>query len=135
VRKPIVTEKERPVRQKVVHRTRNISDLANVVHQWPQFPGGGQAFLDYLQQLGKEMVAYLPGSMKKAHVQVEFIVDTDGTPVNFKIINGVDDEFNDELITRLEKMPTWQPALLNDKAVAKKMKQSIEIVAQDAPIP
>jgi len=27
-------------------------------------------------------------------------------------------------------MPAWQPALLNDKAVPKKMKQSIEIAAQ-----
>jgi len=27
-------------------------------------------------------------------------------------------------------MPTWKPALLNDKAVPKKMKQSMEISAQ-----
>src|SRR6266498_327623 len=46
VRKPIVPEKERPVRKKVVHLTRNVSDLKDVVHQWPEFPGGGQAFLD-----------------------------------------------------------------------------------------
>ncbi len=131
VRKPIVTEKEvKPVRKQVIHRTRNISDFADVVHQWPQFPGGGQAFLDYLQQLGKEMVAYLPGSTKKAHVQVEFIIDADGTPVNFKVIKGVDEDFDDELITHLEKMPSWQPALLNDKPVPKKLKQSIEIAAQ-----
>jgi len=131
VRKPIVAEKApKPVRKQVVHRTRNLADIADVVHQWPQFPGGGQAFLDYLQQLGKEMVAYLPGSMKKAHVQVEFIIDADGTPVNFKVVKGVDEDFDDELITRLEKMPNWQPAMLNDKAVAKKMKQSIEISAE-----
>ena len=76
------------------------------------------------------MVAYLPGSMQKAYVQVEFVVDSDGMPVNFKVVKGVDDDFNDELIVQLEKMPTWKPALLNDKAVAKKMKQSIEISAQ-----
>ncbi|HEY1869609.1 MAG TPA: energy transducer TonB, partial [Chitinophagaceae bacterium] len=123
-------QKERPVHIKVPHRTRDISVLADAVYQWPQYPGGGQAFLDYLQQLGKELVAYLPGDMKKAYVQVEFIVDTDGIPVNFKVVKGVDDDFNDELITQLEKMPTWKPAMVNDKAVAKKMKQSIEIAAQ-----
>ena len=80
------------------------------------------------------MVAYLPGSMKKAYVQVEFTIDSDGTPVNFKVVRGVDEDFNDELITQLEKMPAWKPALLNDKIVAKKLKQSIEIAAQD-PIP
>jgi len=137
VRKPIVADKQdRPVRKKVIHRTRNISDLGDAVHQWPEFPGGGQAYLDWLQQVGKEMVAYLPGSTKKAFVQVEFIVDTDGVPVNFKVVKGVDEDFDDELITRLEKMPTWKPATLNDKTVAKKMKQSIEIAAQEpAPTP
>jgi hypothetical protein len=134
VRKPVVAEKERPVRQKVAHLIRNVSDLADVVHQWPEFPGGGQAFLDWLQQMGKELVAYLPGSMRKAYVQVEFIVDRDGVPVNFRVIKGVDEDFDDEMISRLEKMPTWRPAMLNDKAVAKKMKQSIEISAQE-PVP
>jgi len=131
VRKPFASAKEdKPARKSTPHRTRNISNVADAVHQWPVFPGGGQAFLDYLQQLGKEMVAYLPGTMKKAFVQVEFIIDTDGVPVNFKVVKGVDEDFNDELITRLEKMPSWQPALLNDKPVPKKMKQSIEISAQ-----
>jgi len=129
-RKPIAEERQRPAHKSAAHRTRIISNLADVVHQWPEFPGGGQAFLGYLQQLGKEMVAYLPGSMQKAYVQVEFIVDSDGVPVNFKVVKGVDDDFNDELITRLEKMPTWKPALLNDKPVPKKMKQSMEISAQ-----
>ena len=128
-RKP-AEEKQRPAHKSAAHRTRTISNLTDVVHQWPEFPGGGQAFLNYLQQLGKEMVAYLPGSMQKAFVQVEFIVDADGVPVNFKVLKGVDDDFNDELITQLEKMPTWKPALLNDKPVPKKMKQSIEISAQ-----
>src|SRR5215467_6114565 len=57
VRKPIVDEKEKkPVHQYVAHRIRNIVDLPDAAFQAPQFPGGGQAFLDYLQQLGKEMV-------------------------------------------------------------------------------
>ena len=129
-RKPIAEEKQRPAHKSVTHRTRDITNLTDVVHQWPEYPGGGQAFLSYLQQLGKEMVAYLPGSMQKAYVQVEFVVDSDGVPVNFKVVKGVDDDFNDELITQLEKMPPWKPAMLNDKAVAKKMKQSIEIAAQ-----
>jgi len=129
-RKPIAEEKQRPAHKSVAHRTRDITNLTDVVHQWPEYPGGGQAFLSYLQQLGKEMVAYLPGSMQKAYVQVEFVVDSDGVPVNFKVVKGVDDDFNDELITQLEKMPPWKPAMLNDKAVAKRMKQSIEIAAQ-----
>lgn len=118
-------------RPAVQHRTRNISTLADAVHQWPQFPGGGEVFMKYLDQLGAELSGYLPASVKKAYVKVEFIVDKDGVPVNFKILNGVKDgeELHDELISRLENMGTWKPALLHDKPVAKKMVQTVTIEA------
>jgi len=81
--------------------------------------------------LGKEMAEFLPVDLKKAYVQVEFIVDKDGVPVNFKVLRGMKDEdFIDELINRMEKMPAWQPAILNDKPVAKKMIQTVTVEAQ-----
>ena len=78
------------------------------------------------------MVAYLPKGIKKAYVQVEFVIDKDGVPVNFKVLKSVKDgeEFNDELINRMESMGTWKPAILNDKPVAKKMVQTITITAE-----
>jgi hypothetical protein len=45
------------------------------------------------------------------------------------VVQGVNEDFNDELIAVLEQMPTWQPAILNEKPVAKKMKQSFVIEA------
>lgn len=111
----------------VQHRFRNITYAPDAVHQWPQFPGGGDNFLKYLEKMGKALVPSLPEEVKKAYVVVEFIVDTDGVPTNFKVIKGVNEDFDDEVITVLEKMPVWQPALLNDKPVAKKMKQSFAI--------
>lgn len=118
---------ERPKRAPVQHRKRIVTDLADVVNQWPQFPGGGDNFLKYLEKTGKSLLHSLPEGVKKANVQIEFIVDKDGTPTNFKVTKGVDDYFDDELITVLEQMPTWQPAILGEKAVAKKMKQSFVI--------
>jgi hypothetical protein len=110
------------------HRTREITKLVEAVHQWPEFPGGGPAFMKYLEQLGKDLVPKLPEGITKAFVQVEFIVDTDGVPVNFKVLRGMkDEEFIDELIARMEKMPTWQPAILHDKAVPKKMVQTVTV--------
>ena len=74
------------------------------------------------------MVAFLPTGIRKAFIQVEFIVDKDGTPTNFKVLKGsLDDDFDDELIKRLENMETWQPAILNDKPVPKKMIQTITV--------
>jgi hypothetical protein len=113
---------------RVPHIERKNILLAESVHEWPKYPGGGDAFMKYLEQLGGEMVEYLPKGKRKAYVQVEFIIDKDGVPVNFKVVNGSnDDDFNEELITKMEKMAAWQPALLNDKPVAKKMVQTIAI--------
>jgi hypothetical protein len=110
------------------HRERKITGLTESVHQWPQFPGGVDAFMKYLESLGKDMVEYLPKGTRKAYVQVEFIIDRDGVPTNFKVLKGArDEDFMDELISKMENMPQWQPALLNDKPVPKKMVQTIAI--------
>ena len=121
---------EEPVKRKVIpRRTRNISFLAESVTQWPAYPGGGQAFLKYLDKLGNEMRDLMPENLRKAFVQVEFIIDKDGTPVNFKIIKGgVNEDFDEELVTQLEKtMVNWEPALLSSTPVAKKMIQTVTI--------
>ncbi len=123
-------EEEKPKRIPVQHRTRTITELPASVHQWPKYPGGADAFSKYLDELGKEMVSYLPTGTRKLFVQVEFIVDKDGIPTNIKVLKGSNDEdFNDELIKRLEKMGTWEPALLHDKPVPKKMIQTITVEA------
>jgi len=112
----------------VARRTRNIATLVEAVHEWPQYPGGGEAFMRYLDKTGNDMLEYLPVNIKKAYVQFEFIVDKDGVPTNFKIMRGIEDEdFTNELISRLEKMPAWKPAVLHEKPVAKKMVQTVAV--------
>ena len=125
----VVEEKPKKVKVPVQHRTRNITEVADVVTQWPEFPGGGLSFLKYLDKMGKALGSSLPVGVKKVNVVVEFIIDVDGVPTNFKVLQGVNEDFNDELIAVLEQMPTWQPAILNEKPVAKKMKQSFAIDA------
>jgi murein L,D-transpeptidase YafK len=128
-RRSAVNKVEKPVkRTPVPHRVRDVGKLADAVHQWPQYSTGSDAFMKYLEQLGKEMNEFLPVGIKRAYVQVEFVIDKDGTPVNFKVLRGVDSEdFDDELINRMEKMPAWIPAMLNDKPVAKKMIQTVTV--------
>jgi murein L,D-transpeptidase YafK len=125
VKQKVIVEKVK--KAPVQHRYRNITQFADVVNEWPQFPGGGEHFLTYLNKMGKALVPSLPEGMKKAYMVVEFIIDSDGTPVNFKIVKGVNEEFDDEVISVLEQMPVWKPALLKDKPVAKKMKQGFSI--------
>jgi murein L,D-transpeptidase YafK len=131
-KKYMYAEETKPVvvKKKVTeHKTRQITGLTESVNQWPQYPGGGDALLKYLDKLGKEMKDHLPKSTRKAYVQMEFIVDRDGTPVNFKVLRGsVNEDFDDLLITRLETtMAVWKPALLSDKPVPKKMVQTVSI--------
>jgi murein L,D-transpeptidase YafK len=118
-----------PVKKvRMPHRHRDIKEVADVVNVWPYFSGGGgEGFLKYLSQMGHALVKSLPEGTKKAFVQVEFIVDVDGTPTNFKVLKGVNEDFDDELITVLEQMPVWQPAILQEKPVAKKIKQGFVI--------
>lgn len=117
----------KPKKAPMPHRQRDVTNLADVVHQWPQFPGGNENFSKYLEKMGKALAASLPDGKKKAYMVVEFIVDSDGTPTNFKVVQGVEEEFDDEVITVLEQMPAWQPAVLNDKPVAKKLRQGFAI--------
>src|SRR5215203_1556756 len=114
-------------RAPVAHRYKNITKLPEAVHQWPQFAGGNDNFLTYLEKMGKALVPSLPEGVKKAFVLVEFIVDVDGTTTNFKVLRGINADFDEELITVLEKMPNWQPAQLNNKPTAWKIKQSFAI--------
>jgi hypothetical protein len=120
---PVAEKKREPVQ----HRYRQITNVPDVVLKWPEFPGGGQSFLAYLDKMGKALVSSLPQGIKKANVVVEFIIDVDGMPTNFNVVKGVNADFDDELISVLEQMPTWTPAVLNDKPVPKKMKQSFVI--------
>jgi hypothetical protein len=121
-------EEARLKRPPVQHVERKITNIPESVYEWPKYPGGGEAFMKYLDNLGAEMVEYLPKGLRKAYVQVEFIIDKDVVPVNFKVIRGsTDEDLIDELISKMEKMPVWQPALLNDKPVPKKMVQTVTI--------
>ncbi|MEI6949373.1 energy transducer TonB [Paraflavisolibacter sp. H34] len=117
----------KPKRARVEHRYRQIDQVAEAVNEWPQFADGGNGFLTFLAKTGKRLLPSLPEGMKKAYVVVEFIVDRDGTPTNFKVVKGVNEEFDDELVTEMEKMPLWRPALLNNKPVPKAIKQGFAI--------
>jgi murein L,D-transpeptidase YafK len=106
---------------------RKVDSVVSTVSKWPEYPGGLGEYEIFLKLLGGEMVSYLPENITKATAQVEYIIDADGTPVNFKVIKGVNDYFDHELIGKLQKMPQWTPAVYQKKPVAKKMIQTILI--------
>lgn len=126
--KPVVKVVEKkPVRTALApHRTRKLGVLPDVVSQWPQFPGGSEEFMRFLKKLESDLVPFLPLGTWRAYVQVEYVVDYDGTVTNIKVVKGINDfDFIDALIERMENMPKWAPALLNNFPVAKKLVQTV----------
>ena len=109
-------------------------DLAKVVHKLPVFPGGSTAFEDFLGNTSKELSQYLDTDQEKAYILLEYVIDSTGKTVWAKVLKGGNDELNEKLEERFEKMPHWQPAIRHEKNVGIKLKQTI-VIERSAPKP
>jgi murein L,D-transpeptidase YafK len=110
-------------------KVRQLGSVPDYVDQWPRYPGGAEAFARFLDQVSSSVAEYLPAGITRAFIQVEFVVDRDGVPVNFTVVRGLSNApaLHQKLIEQLEKMPAWSPALLAKKPVAKQMLQTLTI--------
>lgn len=117
------------IRKKASKPMRSFSEeeIAKVVDKLPEYPGGNERFQVFLDEVSKEMANYLDEDQPKAYVMIEFIIDKEGKTVNTKVIKGGNENLNEKLEERFEKMPYWTPAIRMDKNVAVRLKQSIYI--------
>lgn len=86
------------------------------VEQVPVFPGGINAFEQFL---GKN-IKYPEAARNKntqGRVIISFIVETDGTLTNFKVMRSVGDGTDEEAIRVLALSPKWTPGLQNGHKV------------------
>lgn len=100
-------------------------EVATSVQKLPTYPGGTEAYNNFLKDVSAELTAYLDENTRKAFIYLEFIVDADGTVTNVTVTRGGTDEINDILISRFEKMPKWTPAVKDQEDTAFKMYQTI----------
>jgi murein L,D-transpeptidase YafK len=123
-----------PAKKKPAHlrpeRTNPIreEDLAKVVDKLPVYPGGNEAFQDFLNKLSKESVKELEGQTK-AFVMVEYIIDSTGRTVYAKVIRGGNDGMNEKIEDAFMAMPQWAPANHTGANVAIRLKQTVMIGA------
>ncbi len=110
-------------------KVRQLGSVPDFVDQWPRYPGGAEAFSQFLEKVSATVAGHLPSGITRAFIQVEFVVDKDGVPVNFTVVRGLPDAvvLHQKLIEELEAMPSWSPALLAKKPVPKKMLQTLTI--------
>lgn len=81
----------------------------------PQFPGGMEAFLKYLQKNLRE-----PNDIEveqKFVVIAKFVVDTQGNIADINIIKNGRDDLDAEVLRVVRKMPKWKPGMQNGRNV------------------
>jgi TonB family protein len=83
------------------------------IEQIPQFPGGERALATFIAG-NQSIPANSPG---KGTVYVSFLVNTDGTLSEIKVVKGLDEDFNKEAVRLISRMPPWLPARQNSKPV------------------
>jgi hypothetical protein len=79
----------------------------------PEFPGGMGAFYQYI---GKN---YNMPNVKKLEgkVYITYIIDTDGSIVDIKVLGDIGYETGQEAIRVLKNSPKWKPAEQNGQKV------------------
>ena len=86
------------------------------VDQKPEFPGGGQGLLNFInQQRVYPPEAYSRGI--EGRVTCSFVVNTDGKLSNITILRGVEQSLNTEALRIISLMPVWTPGMIDGQAV------------------
>jgi len=82
----------------------------------PEFPGGTEALYRYISKEVK-----YPENLKKLKIEARvisrFIINKEGEIENIQIVNKVEQEFAEETVRVLSKMPKWSPGLQMGKPV------------------
>lgn len=95
-----------------------------MVEKMPEFPGGGQAILDFIAKtLQYPQIAKENGI--EGRVVCSFIVEKDGSLSDINIVRGVDPSLDKEALRIIGEMPKWNPGTQRGKAV--KVKYSVPI--------
>lgn len=86
------------------------------VQEVPSFPAGDEAMNEFL----KKNIKYpeLPkGAGKEGAMLASFIVEKNGTLSDVKIVKGMSDALNQEVIRVIKSMPPWIPGMQTGKRV------------------
>jgi protein TonB len=86
------------------------------VEKQPEFPGGHQAWIAFLNKHLRAPDELNAGERKTTLVR--FLVSEDGSITSFEILQSAGSAFDNEVIRVLKKMPKWKPAIQNGHGTA-----------------
>ena len=84
------------------------------VEQMPQFPGGDAALLKYIQS----HLQYPEGANASGSVIVQFVVETDGSVGQIKVVRSVHELLDKEAVRVVKGLPKFTPGRQNGQPVA-----------------
>ena len=99
------------------------SEKTEIKQKMPQFPGGDVAFYDFLDKNVKLPSGFDKEKYLNEHhnqfvpISVGFTVDTDGSIINVKVIDGDDENLKNKAKEIVEKMPKWEPGYQNGSPI------------------
>ena len=97
----------------------------DTVEQMPEYPGGMQAMIEFLQTNMK----YPEDAAKQkveGRVMVQFVVETDGSVADVHVAKQVFPSLDAEAIRVVQAMPKWMPG--KDKGKVVRVKYNLPIV-------
>lgn len=87
-----------------------------VAEQMPEYPGGMKELFKFLQ----DNLKYPENAMKnnvQGRVIVQFVVEKDGTPTEFKVARSVDPDLDAEALRVMKTMSKWKPGMQRGEVV------------------
>jgi TonB family protein len=93
--------------------SQNTTDIYRSVEQMPQFPGGEVALMKYIMS----HVNYPEGSDQKGTVILQFVVETDGSIGQVRVVRSLGEAFDQEAIRLVKSLPNFTPGRQNGQPV------------------
>ena len=116
VEKPVLYEYVAPEVGEVENY--DMVDVYTIVEQKPEFPGGQEALDKYIKENYKfaEILNEYQIDVS-GRIFVYFIVETDGSISNVKVLRGLEEHFDEEAVRVVKSMPHWIPGKQNGQPV------------------
>lgn len=83
----------------------------------PEFPGGMKALGKYVDGRNHHYPKEARENKIEGKVIVQFIIDENGVPGDFKLIQGIGYGCDEAAVEAFKKMPNWKPAIVNGHPV------------------
>lgn len=115
VKEKAVTEKPEVV-ETPAEKAETKDEVFMVVEKMPEFPGGIKELMSFLSK----NIKYPASAMAKnvqGRVIVQFVVEKDGTPTEFKVMRSVDPALDAEALRVMKEMPKWKPGMQRGQVV------------------